>query len=93
MATQLGARRSAHICAMASLETLLEALRASGGVAPLVVALFAALVLHLLLRARAPARPRGPVTLSPGVKARARRRQPQAARGPHPRTRRWSCRL
>ncbi len=48
---------------------VLQALRAAGP-APLLVALFAALALHLLLRARAPSRPRGPVTLSPGVKAR-----------------------
>ena len=65
---------------MASLKLLLQALQTSGGLAPLVVALVAVLALHLLMRGgRAPARPRGPVTLSPGVKARL---QPPAFRRP-----------
>jgi hypothetical protein len=77
---------------MASLGAALQ-LALSGGPMPLLVALLAMLTLHLLLRARAPARPRGPVTLTPGAKARASTRKlPRDAHRPRL-VRRWSCSL
>lgn len=71
---------------MASLgAALVQALR-DGGLAPLFIALVAALALHLLLRARPTARgPRGPATLSPAVKARPRPRRRQPLGVPEPR--------